>query len=86
VVLEEIAGAYDGGITDHKSGCDCLQLSGMRAYEFLLDILPYSVVKRGQMQVFLNTIDAIRAGGTPDVASVVGEISAMKRSRHASAI
>lgn len=79
-VLRELAEIYDGSITDHKASlCDCLQLSSMRAYEFLRDILPYSVIKKEQIKLFLTTVDAIRLGENPDTLAAVKEISALKK-------
>ncbi len=80
-VIEEIAKAYDGSVYYNAGGCANMQLSSVRAYEFLRDVFPYLRIKKPQVKLFLEAAEELMAGRDVDHESIVSEISLLKKEK-----
>ncbi len=81
-VLRDIRDTYGGSVSRSKTRpIECLQLSTLKAYAFLRDILPYCTIKNKQILLFIQAVDSVRSGGTMDVSEACDRIAAMKKER-----
>lgn len=77
-VLRDISRVYGGSVIPNGD-MSCLQLSSLRAYEFLRDIRPYTRVKTDQIELFISTVQGIRSGRYLNLHEISETIAELKR-------